>query len=148
MTYHFTYTKECPVYPGEYVPPPEKEKVFEELITAQIEQGSRPAVNMDEFIDCFKIQVMLPGIKQEDIFIYVHDGILSLVVVHQIAEKLQKEILPLHEFDRECLERHILLPQDADAEFASAEYRQGILHIYIPKSELPSKACSKQIVVY
>ena len=64
------------------------------------------------------------------------------------CEDFKKENLQIHEFDTECLERHILLPKHADIEFVSAEYSKGILSLHIPKTEYPQKKLTSRIVVY
>jgi len=147
MRGNLSYTKEYPVYPGEYIPLPEVEILLEELKKPGKDYVAKPLVNMNECKDCFKIKVVVPGARREDIFIYVHDNILSIVVLNKDCEVL-KEKLQIHEFDAECLERHILLPDNADSEFVSAEYRQGILNLHIPKTHESSKTNTKQIVVY
>lgn len=140
--------KECPIYPGGYNPLPEKEALFEKLMIDHKDSVIKPPLNLDEFKDYYKIEIMVPGAKREDIFIYVNDNFLYITVLHKMNEKLGKNKLRIHEYDTECLERHILLPQDTDTEFISAEYRQGILQLHLPKTEELSKTTSKQIVVY
>lgn len=139
--------KEYSAYPGEYIPMPEAEAMLKELKLATNDPGAIPLINMKEDKDCFKIEVIIPGVRREDIFIHVQDSILTIMVLHMACEKLKKK-LQIHEFDTRCLERHILLPENADTEFVSAEYRQGILCLQIPKAKEPATFKSQQIVVY
>jgi len=141
------HTKEYPVYPGEYVPMPEAIALLEELKIHSGDAAANPLVNMDESRDCFKIEVQVPGVRREDIFIYAHDNVLSILVLRKDRENLKKK-LQIHEFNAGSFERHILLPDDADTEFTSAEYRQGMLILHIPKTYEPSKSNTNQIVVY
>lgn len=147
MKANFNYSKECLVYPGEYIPLPGIEMLVGQLSETTEESAIQPLVNMEELEDCFKIEVALPGIKREDIFVHVDDTILTIIVVHNNSAEL-KEKLQIHEFDTDFLERHLPLPDKADAEFVCAEYRTGMLHIYIPKNPAHSKNTSGQIVVY
>ena len=140
-------TKECLVYPGEYIPLPEVEALLEELKLPRKDSVANALVNMDEFKDCFRIEVILPGAQREDIFITVQEYILSIVVLHKNCEELKKKY-KIHEFENKCIERHILLPDNADPEFIVAEYRQGVLHLHIPKTNEPSKTNINQIAVY
>jgi HSP20 family protein len=142
-----SYHKECLVYPGEYVPMPEIEAILEELKYASTDSVPRPLINMDEFNDYFKMEVSLPGVRREDIVIYMHENVLSICVLHKNSEELKKKF-QIHEFETECLERHILLPENSDPEFISAEYKQGILSLHIPKTEEPSRTNPNQVVVY
>jgi HSP20 family protein len=143
-----THTKECTVYPGGYSPLPEKEALFEKLNLHHKDSAVKPLLNLDEFNDYYKVEIMVPGAKREDIFIYIHDNFLSIAVLHKMCGKLKKDKLQIHEYDTKCLERHILLPENTDTEFISAEYRQGILQLHLPKTKEPSKTANKQIVVY
>ena len=147
MRENLLYAKEYSVYPGEYIPLPEVEALEEELKIHGKDSAAKPLINMDEFKDCFKIEVVVPGVRREDIFIHVHDNVLSIVVLHKDCEELKKK-LQRHEFESDFLLRNILLPDNADAEFISAGYRQGILSLHIPKTHKPSKNNTNQIVVY
>ena len=141
------HTKEYSIYPGEYTLMPETEALMEELKTSNISPGVQPLVNMEELDDCFEIEMIIPGAKREDLFIYVNNNTLSIIVLHKHCEPKKK--LQIHEFDDMCIERHILLPKNADTEFTSAEYRQGILSMHIPKYEHPFQSgVVKQIVIY
>ncbi|MGZ8524224.1 MAG: Hsp20/alpha crystallin family protein [Chitinophagaceae bacterium] len=147
MKTNLAEAKEYSAYPGEYSPMPEAEVLLKELKLATNDRGATPLVNMREYKDSFRIDVIIPGVRREDIFIHVQDSILTIMVLHMACEKLKKE-LQIHEFDTRCLERHILLPENADAEFVSAEYKQGILSLQIPKAKEPPVFKSQQIVVY
>lgn len=147
MKANFSYSKECLVYPGEYIPLPGIEVLVGQLCKTGEESAVKPLINMDELKDCFKIEVALPGIRREDIFIHMDDNILSIIVLHKNSEVL-KEKLQIHEFDTDFLERHLVLPNNADAEFVCAEYRLGMLNIYIPKNDKIPKNITGPIVVY
>jgi len=145
----FSYPKETSVYPGKYVPLPEKEALFAELKISGIDSSVQlPAVNMEELKDCFKIEVLIPGVKREDIFTYIENNILSIIVLNINSERINTEKLEIHEFDAGCLQRHILLPGNADAEFISAEYKEGTLSIYISKTEEHSKTNTHHVMIY
>lgn len=149
MTYSLTYPKEHLVYPGEYVPLPEKEALLAELKISGIDSAVQlPAVNMEELKDCFKIEVLIPGVKRENIFTSIENNTLSIIVLREDCEQLKNKKLQIHEFDTECLQRHILLPDNADAEFTSAEYKEGMLSIYISKTQKSSKTNTQHILIY
>ena len=81
MKSNLLYEKEYSAYPGEYMPMPETEALLRELKLTAKDSGIKPLVNMDEYDDCFKIEVALPGIRREEIFIQSHGGSLCRVVV-------------------------------------------------------------------
>lgn len=142
-----THYKECLVYPGEYIPLPEVESLWKEILTTGKEPAAKPLVNVDEYSNSIKVEFMLGGIKREDIIIDIRENILSILVLHKCKKETKKALQP-HEFETECMERHIMLPATADTEFLAAEYREGILSIYIPKTHKQVTASQNQIVVY
>jgi HSP20 family protein len=146
--YNLTYPGRYSVYPGEYIPLPEKEALLAGLHESDDNVVRMPAVNMEELNDCFKIELLIPAVNREDIFAYVENNILSIVVLPNNYDAHNIDKLQMHEFDAECLQRHILLPGNADAEFSSAEFRNGILNIYISKTRKPSKTYTQRILIY
>ncbi len=147
MNDNLTYIKENSIYPGGYTPLPEVEALLEELKKPDKDITTKPLVNMNESKDCFRLEVVVPGVKRENIFINLHENILSIAVLHK-KEELKNEKLQIHEFDTLCFERHILIPDKADIEFVSAQYKEGILSLYIPKTQQPSTLSVKQIITY
>lgn len=148
MQNNLFHTKDHQVYPGEFVPLPEVEALLDEIKISSNSPIDQLPVNFNEHHNCYKIEVIVPGAKREDIFIFVLENVLTIVVLNKHCEDFKKDGLQLHEFDTECMERHILLPENAEAEFASATYNQGILSLYLPKTNNPLKINTKQIVVY
>lgn len=148
MKNYLFHSRDCLIYPGEYVPTPETEAYAKKLKKSHKESAHQLPLNMDELEDCFRIEVSAPGSRRENFFIYILENILSIIVFQKQHSVLKKEQLKIHEFDKDCMERHILLPVNADAEFSSATYREGILTLYLPKSKEPFKTNIKQLIVY
>lgn len=138
--------KEYTVYPGEYIPLPEVDALLQNLQSPGKSSVAKPSVNMDEYEDYFKIEVMIYGVRREDILINVNDNILSILALHKESDELKKN--QLHEFNYNCFDRHILLPDNTDPQFIIAEYQAGILNIYVPKSKEPVINVHTRIVVY
>jgi HSP20 family protein len=143
MDRHLIYADEYSTYPGKYVPMPE----IEELLKDKNQCLTQPSVNLDEFDNFFRIEVSLPGIKKQDIIILVEENVLTIDVVHK-GQSIFESTSRIHEFNMNYFERQIVLPHEADAEFAAAEYRDGILTLTIPKTPKPSAFHQGKIVVY
>jgi HSP20 family protein len=141
------YSSESLIYPGEYTPLPEKKPIVVTNKSQDYNIVSKPLINMDEYQDHYKIEVQIPGVKRENIFIRVFDNFLSIVVLSRECQE-EKRKLQIHEFDSERLERQISLPENADTEFVSAEYRYGVLKLYIPKTAEVFRHSNNNIVVY
>jgi HSP20 family protein len=147
MAANLSYANERFVYPGQYVPMPEIEVLMKGLEFNGADLSLTPEVNIVEKSDGFKIELALPGVRREDIFINVDYGVLFVVVLHKNSEALKEE-LKIQEFDNEYLKRDIVLPKNADLEFVCAEYKQGILHIHIRKTKRLVRNNINRIVVY
>jgi HSP20 family protein len=138
----------CSVYPGEYIPMVKAEELAEALKKQQEGTKVQPLVNIREQQDCFHIDLAIPGLKREDFFINVNDNILSIAVLHKNCGNVPENSFRLHEFNYECFNRHIILPENVDAEFVIAEYKEGVLRLYLPKAGQPVTNPHKPIVVY
>ena len=142
------YDTGCLIYPGAYVPLLKEEEVQEELKHPHEGETIVPPVNVIELADSFKVEVAISGVKKEDFLIHSDGNVLSVCVLHKECGLHEGERFQLHEFNYECFDRHIILPDNADSEFASAEYKAGILRLYILKAKQPAKNLHTRIVVY
>lgn len=103
-----------------------------------------PLVDITEDEQEYRIKAELPEMKKEEIKISVHDDVLSIggERKYEKAEKGKK----FHRVERAygSFLRSFTLPADADGAKISAEYKDGVLTIRLPKSE---KAKPKSIEV-
>jgi HSP20 family protein len=141
------YPSDHSTYPGEYVPLLREEEVKEELKHSHAGE-IHPPVNITELADSFEVEVAIPGVTREEFFIYADKNVLSVFVLRQEAQIQKSKNFHLHEFDYQCFTRSIVLPENVDIEFACAEYKAGILHMYVPKMKQPAKNVHANIVVY
>lgn len=148
MKYQYNHTKECLIYPGGYVPLFNTEEVWKELGHPGEGNVILPPVNVTEFPDSFKIEAAIPGMKREDFLIDADNNVLSISVLHKECEREANKNFQLHEFNYNCFNRHVILPENADTEFVKAEYKSGILTIYVPKLIHPAINQHTRIVVY
>lgn len=92
----------------------------------------------------YHITAELPGLKKEDVKITLQDGVLTL----QGERKQEKEEKGkrFHRVERAygSFVRSFTLPDVVDEAKVSAEFKEGELHIYLPKTE---KAKPKAIEV-
>jgi HSP20 family protein len=143
MKYNSTYGKEFSTYPGKYVPAEDLNADSNKLADPSIQ----PLVNLNEFNDHYKLEFFIPGVYRKDIRLRAKESTLTVHVLSN-CRKENNENPRIHEFDDNPFNREIILPSNADLSFISAEYKKGILSIYIPKTEHPSLCNDIQIVVY
>ena len=105
-----------------------------------------PSVNIAETEQEFLVKAELPEVKKEDIKVNVENGTISITGERKVEQ--EEKNVKYHRVERSYgrFERSFTLPEEADAEKITSEYKDGILTVHLPKN--PSiKASSHQIPV-
>jgi len=94
-----------------------------------------PAVDIIETSDAYIVKAELPEVRREDVHINVENGVLNIR-----GDKKQEKEEKNKKFHRtECFygsfERSFTLPENTDESNVSAEFKDGVLNIYLPKTE-------------
>ena len=142
------YDTDCSIYPGDYVPLLKPDEIEEELRHSHEGEMCLPPVNITELSDSFKVDIAIPGVKRQDFMVHANENVLFVRVLHKEYRPQEVERFQLHEFNYECLDHRIILPDNADSEFTSAVYEAGILCLHISKTNRPTKNLYSRIVVY
>ena len=104
-----------------------------------------PTVDIYDNDEHIVIKAELPGIHKKDIVIDVKDGVLTLKGERSSDNEIKEEKYYCRERTFGKFERIFKLPSDVDSEKISADYKDGILKIDIPK---PEGKKPKQIAVH
>jgi HSP20 family protein len=98
-----------------------------------------PLVDITEDDKEYVVKAEIPEMKKEDIKINVHDDVLTMSGErkYEKEEKGKK----YHRVERAygSFMRSFALPEDADGSKISAEYKDGLLKVHLPKSEQAKK---------
>ena len=149
MADHTTYySKHASVYPGKYEPLPWQEKELQDEINRKGARVIKPPVNISEMADFYKVEMAAPGFRSEDFIIYTNGRTLSIAALNKKPVRQQEEHYCVHNFNCECIHRNLTLPADTDTNFATAEYRNGILELYFYKTTFPTLNPPGRIIVY
>jgi len=94
-----------------------------------------PTVDIAETEAEYQIKAELPDVQKEDVKVTVEDGVLTIQGErrHEIEEKGKK----YHRVERSygSFVRSFTLPDHVDDTKVKAEYKDGVLHLHLPKSE-------------
>ena len=103
-----------------------------------------PPVDVMETDEEFQIRAELPGVEKKDVKLSVENGVL-LISGHREQEKEEKG-KRYHKIERAYgnFARSFTVPEAVDAEKVTAEFKNGLLNVRLPKSE---KARPKSIEV-
>ena len=103
-----------------------------------------PLVDIVEDDKNYVIKAELPGIKKEEIKVGVQNDVLTISGERKY-EKEEKD-KKFHRIERAygSFARSFTIPEDSDGEKVSAEFKDGILRVHLPKTE---KVKPKQVEV-
>ena len=104
-----------------------------------------PTVDIYDNDENIVIKAELPGIDKKDIVIDVKNGVLTLKGERSFDNEVKEEKYYCRERTFGKFERVFRLPADVDPEKISADYKDGVLKIDIPK---PEEQKPKQIAVH
>jgi HSP20 family protein len=85
----------------------------------------------------YEVQLNVPGAERAELIVYGNNK--SLSVDAAILKNNNKH---------KNFHRNITMPPNADTELTVAEYKNSILHLYVPKTNQPCEHESIRIVVY
>ena len=103
-----------------------------------------PLMNIEETKDIYRITVEVPGMEKDDIDIEVKDNVLT--ISGEKKEEKREEEGTFYRRERRFgkFSRSINLPNDINVDGISAEYKNGVLTLTLPKTE---EAKAKKITV-
>jgi HSP20 family protein len=106
-----------------------------------------PSVNISEKDSEFIIELAAPGMHKNDFKINVENNQLNISSEKKEEKETKKEKYTRKEFSYQSFQRSFQLPSElVDSNKISAEYKEGILRILLPKKEeakpKPAKAIS------
>jgi len=107
---------------------PEYEAVFGEETLQPMDLRETPGV--------FIVEMDLPGLEKSDISIEVKDRVLAVSGSRKQSTKKKKgEKILMQERSVSSFSREVVLPKSVDTDQVSAEYKNGVLTITLPKTE-------------
>ena len=110
-------------------------------------ESSIPAVNIKETDKAYIIELAAPGLKKEDFEIDLDNNVLT-VSYKKKEEKEEKDVTyTRREFYFTEFKRAFTLPETANLDKISAEYKDGILTITIEKKEEAQVKPKKKIEI-
>jgi HSP20 family protein len=93
-----------------------------------------PAVDVQETDKEYLVKADLPEVKKDDVKVQFQDGVLSLEGERKIEKEEQGK--KFHKIERGYgkFVRRFSLPSEIDAAKVTAEFKDGVLSVHLPKS--------------
>ncbi|HGY56307.1 MAG TPA: Hsp20/alpha crystallin family protein [Caldithrix abyssi] len=115
-----------------------------DLMVPEVLGMSYPVMDVEETDDEFRITAELPGMKKDDVKITFQDNILTISGEKKSEKKREDKNLYYAERRFGKFSRSVSINSPVKLDKVSAEFKDGILHITVPKAE---EAKPKQIEV-
>ena len=136
--------------PARVFAPKVMNNVWSNLLDRFFEDDSRldtseywvPRANSKENEKEYEVELLMPGIKKENIRINLEKDVLTIVAENK---KEQEEKFSFREFGSNY-KRSFTLPEDVNADVIRASYADGILKVTLPKVE-KAPEISRQIEI-
>jgi HSP20 family protein len=96
---------------------------------------SMPSVNIVEGKNDFRIEVAAPGLEKKDFKINLENNVLTISSEKEEKNEQSEDRYMRREFSYSSFQRSFALPNTVDAEKINANYKEGVLHLVIPKKE-------------
>ena len=98
-------------------------------------RGWVPPVNVTEDDHSYQVSAELPDVSASDVKVVMRDGVLTIRGERKQETKTEGVKYHLVERTHGTFQRSFSLPKDANGEQVAAEFRNGVLHVSIPKRE-------------
>jgi HSP20 family protein len=109
--------------------------------------NSLPAVNIRENEKNFTLELAVPGMDKKDLKIDINEDLLTISTENSNESEENKEGYQRKEFSYTSFCRSFYVPENVDKEKITANYRDGILYVEIPKMEEEKSKISRQIKI-
>ena len=110
--------------------------LFNELMNIGNSNYTNPQMNVIESKDNYKVQLLVPGLKKEDLKISIDtEGnlVVEMSKENKVEEKRDECRYLRREFSVEQFRQTLMLPEDIHREQITAKVENGILDIVIPR---------------
>jgi HSP20 family protein len=101
-------------------------------------QAFQVAVDIREEEDAFYVDAEVPGLKAEDIKVDVEKNLLTLSGERRVEKEETKDKFRRVERQYGNFTRSFTLPETVDTENISADLKNGVLELKLPKKEVPT----------
>jgi HSP20 family protein len=109
--------------------------------------NSVPAVNISEEKDKYQIEVAVPGMEKKDFKLDLDNNILTISCEKETQESKKEQKYTRKEFSFTSFQRSFTLPEGVDIEKVDAAYKDGLLVVHLPKTNVAQAKPVKSIKI-
>jgi HSP20 family protein len=108
---------------------------------------SMPAVNIREDEKKFVLDLAVPGIDKKDLKIEIHEDVLTISSENKTEKEEDQDGFKRREFSYSSFCRSFFVPENVNKEKISANYKDGILTVELPKEEEEKSKISREVKI-
>ncbi|KAI8892085.1 putative heat-shock protein [Globomyces pollinis-pini] len=116
----------------------------DEFFTNSIDRVNFPAIDVKETKDAFAISANVPGYTKDQVTIQLHDNVLEISGHYDKEEEKKNEKYLHKERVHSQFTRHIPLPDTVNSDQVTANLKDGVLNVSIPKGQPKKKSITIQ----
>ena len=102
-----------------------------------------PAMDLVERDNAFELTAEMPGLEEKNIDVRVANGLLTVRGEREESKEEKKEDFHLRERRFNSFERSIRIPEGVDLDKVEASFKNGVLHVTMPKTPEAQKPVKK-----
>ena len=110
-------------------------------------QHFRPALEIKEKSDGYKIKVELPNVNKEDIDVELSENMISIKAESKCEQCLENENIKTSEFRYGKFVRSIPFESAVNIESAKSEFKNGVLNIELEKQQKDKNEICKKLKI-
>lgn len=107
----------------------------------------RPAIEVKEKKNEYRIKIELPNVNKEDIDVELTKNAMSIKAESKFEECKEEENVRMSEFRYGKFTRVIPFESEINPEMAKSEFKNGVLHIELPKVQEDKKEDIKKLTI-
>ncbi len=116
----------------------EMDRVFSRIGFGEKEAGAwAPQIDVKTTGEDMVVYAEVPGMNRDDITVEVQAGTLTIRGERKAESEKTEEGWTIRERSYGSFERTLPLPDNVDADAITADYKDGVLEVHVPKGALP-----------
>ncbi len=108
---------------------------------------SMPSVNIREDEKYYKLELAVPGIDKKDLKIDINEDVLTISSEVKNTNEESNDGYKRKEFNYASFCRSFYIPENVNRDKIEANYKDGILHVGLPKQEEEKNKITRQVEI-
>ncbi len=121
--------------------------IFDDDFFSSNRNSSMPAVNIREDEKNYILDLAIPGIDKNELKIDINDDVLTISSEMKNENEEVKEGYKRKEFSYSSFCRSFYIPENVNRDKISANYKDGVLSVGLPKQEEEKNKITRQIKI-